>query len=68
MRILLNFSLMHYESARERKCVQVIDPSSDYAVSNTETDNWLADLEMDLIFGIRITRNQNMSVLGQASS
>ena len=33
------FSFMHYESTRERKCVQVIVPSSDYAVSNTETDN-----------------------------
>ena len=61
---------MHYENAREVLPVNgsVIDPSCDYAVSNTETDNWLADLKIDLIFESKITKNLNMPVLGQASS
>ena len=46
----------------------VIDPSSDYAVSNTKTANLLADLKIYLIFGIGIPRNQNMSVPGRQAA
>ena len=50
---VLNFFLMYYESSHEVYSVNgnVIDPSSDYAVSNTETDNWVDDLKID--FNIR---------------
>ena len=46
----------------------MIDQSSDYAISNTKTDKWLADLKIDLKFGSKITRNKNMSEDRQAVS